>query len=106
MAVNKISKNWAIMIFYYEWVCSFYYIVETDDERQTYYTGRRPGMINKASLWQGCLVYLRVSLLEKYYDKSLSFHDALCAAVMMRNKIYRIFSFDHDFRWFGFLVQP
>ena len=47
-----------------------------------------------------------LELLKKYNDKHLSFHDALCAAVMMRNNIYRIFSFDHDFRWFGFLVHP
>jgi predicted nucleic acid-binding protein len=44
--------------------------------------------------------------LRKYADKQLSFHDALCAAVMMRNSIYRIISFDSDFYAFGFDVIP
>jgi predicted nucleic acid-binding protein len=44
--------------------------------------------------------------LRKYADKQLSFHDALCAAVMMRNGIFRIISFDSDFFAFGFEVIP
>jgi predicted nucleic acid-binding protein len=46
------------------------------------------------------------ALLAKYTDKALSFHDALCAAVMMRTGLYRIFSFDSDFWAFGFEVLP
>lgn len=44
--------------------------------------------------------------LRKYTDKRLSFIDALCAAVMMRNGIYRVASFDSDFYAFGFEVIP
>jgi predicted nucleic acid-binding protein len=46
------------------------------------------------------------ALLEKYDDKVLSFHDALCAAVMIKIGIYKIFSFDSDFWSFGFFVMP
>ena len=45
-------------------------------------------------------------LIEKYTDKKLSFHDALCAAVMLREGIFRIFTFDSDFWAFGFQVLP
>lgn len=45
-------------------------------------------------------------LLEKYGDQTLSFHDALCAAVMLREGIFRVFSFDRDFWLFGFEVLP
>lgn len=45
-------------------------------------------------------------LLRKYKDQKLSFHDALCAATMMRLGIYRIFTFDTDFIPFGFDVFP
>lgn len=45
-------------------------------------------------------------LIEKYTDKKLSFHDALCAAVMIREGIYMIFTFDSDFWAFGFQVLP
>ena len=45
-------------------------------------------------------------LLQKYTDQTLSFHDALCAATMMREGIYRIFTFDSDFWIFGFEVMP
>ena len=45
-------------------------------------------------------------ILEKYSDQKLSFHDALCAAVMMREGIFRVFSFDRDFWVFGFEVLP
>ena len=47
-----------------------------------------------------------VELLEKYSDHALSFHDALCAAVMLRNGIYKVFTFDSDFWCFGFSVLP
>lgn len=47
-----------------------------------------------------------VELLGKYRDKTLSFHDALCAAVMVREGIYKVFSFDSDFWCFGFAVLP
>jgi predicted nucleic acid-binding protein len=43
------------------------------------------------------------NLLEKYNDKVLSFHDALCASVMLRKGIYKIFSFDSDFRVLDFM---
>jgi predicted nucleic acid-binding protein len=46
------------------------------------------------------------SLLEKYDDQVLSYHDALCAAVMFRQGIYKIFTFDSDFWLFGFEVFP
>jgi predicted nucleic acid-binding protein len=45
-------------------------------------------------------------LLAKYNDQTLSFHDALCAAFMMRIGIYKIFSFDSDFWLFNFQVLP
>lgn len=45
-------------------------------------------------------------MLEKYKDQKLSFHDVLCAAVMMTNRIYRVFSFDRHFSDFGFQVLP
>jgi predicted nucleic acid-binding protein len=47
-----------------------------------------------------------LQLAQKYQDKSLSFHDALCAAVMMRHQMFRVFSFDSDFWAFGFDVLP
>ena len=46
------------------------------------------------------------ALLAKYEDQRLSFHDALCAVVMIREGIYRIFSFDSDFWVLGFEVLP
>jgi predicted nucleic acid-binding protein len=45
-------------------------------------------------------------LLEKYDDQKLSFHDALCAVVMLREHIFKIFSFDRDFWVLGFEVLP
>lgn len=45
-------------------------------------------------------------MLEKYNDQKLSFHDALCAAVMVREGIFKVFSFDRDFWVFGFEVLP
>lgn len=47
-----------------------------------------------------------VELLEKFSDQELSFHDALCAAVMLCHGIYKIFTFDSDFWCFGFEVLP
>jgi predicted nucleic acid-binding protein len=46
------------------------------------------------------------AILVKYADQGLSFHDALCAAVMRRVGIYRIFSFDRDFAVLGFQLVP
>lgn len=45
-------------------------------------------------------------LLEKYNDQMFSFHDALCAVIMLRAGIYKIFSFDSDFWTLGFEVIP
>ncbi len=47
-----------------------------------------------------------VALAQKYTDKSLSFHDSLCAAVMKRLGMFRVFSFDADFWTFGFELTP
>lgn len=47
-----------------------------------------------------------LNLTQKYADKVLSFHDALCAAVMLRHDMFRVFSFDADFWTFGFEVLP
>jgi predicted nucleic acid-binding protein len=44
--------------------------------------------------------------LVRLQEHTLSFHDALCAAVMKRVGIYRIFTFDHHFWSFGFEVLP
>lgn len=45
-------------------------------------------------------------LIRKYNDQRLSFHDALCASVMIREGIFQIFTFDSDFWCFGFSVLP
>jgi predicted nucleic acid-binding protein len=47
-----------------------------------------------------------VRLLASYEDQVLSFHDALCAAVMLRYGIARVFTFDRDFWVLGFEVVP
>jgi uncharacterized protein len=47
-----------------------------------------------------------IAILRKYSDQSLSFHDALCAAVMTRLGIYRVFTFDHHFLTLGFELIP
>lgn len=44
--------------------------------------------------------------LAMYTDQTLSFHDALCAAVMHRMGIFKIFTFDSDFWILGFEVLP
>ena len=46
------------------------------------------------------------SILTKYADHNISYHDALCAALMLRNGIYKIFTFDKDFSILGFEVIP
>ena len=46
------------------------------------------------------------ALLAKYDDQLLSYHDALCAAVMLRIGIFKIFTFDRDFWTLGFQVLP
>ena len=45
-------------------------------------------------------------LLEKYNDQVLSYHGALCAAVMISTGIYKVFGFDKDFFVFGFELLP
>jgi predicted nucleic acid-binding protein len=45
-------------------------------------------------------------ILQRYSTHALSFHDALCAAVMKRFGIYRVFSFDSHFLVMGFQVLP
>jgi predicted nucleic acid-binding protein len=44
--------------------------------------------------------------LEKYSDQKISFHDALCAAVMLRIGAYRAFAFDKHFWIMGFEMLP
>lgn len=46
------------------------------------------------------------STLTRFSQHSLSFHDALCAAVMKRFGIYRVFTFDSDFFKLGFEIVP
>ena len=46
------------------------------------------------------------SLLAKYGDHVLSFHDALCAVIMKRIGIFKVFTFDADFSTLGFNVIP
>jgi predicted nucleic acid-binding protein len=46
------------------------------------------------------------AILIKYADHRLSYHDALCAAVMRRVGIYRVFTFDHHFAVLGFELVP
>lgn len=45
-------------------------------------------------------------LLQRYSEHTLSFHDALCAGVMKRLGIFKIFTFDTDFSILGFEVMP
>lgn len=47
-----------------------------------------------------------LGILKKYDDQKLSFQDALCAAVMRRVKLYKVFTFDSDFSIMGFEVIP
>lgn len=45
-------------------------------------------------------------LARKYDDQTFSFHDVLCAVVMLRAGIYKVFTFDRDFWILGFEVLP
>lgn len=47
-----------------------------------------------------------LTILGKYSEHVISFHDALCAAVMLRRGIYKVFTFDKDFWILGFEVMP
>lgn len=49
---------------------------------------------------------LTIKMLEKYAEHSISFHDALCAVVMKKVGIYKVFTFDKHFWTFGFEVVP
>jgi len=46
------------------------------------------------------------AILQKYADQTLSFQDALCAAIMRRIGLYKVFTFDSDFWTMGFQVIP
>lgn len=46
------------------------------------------------------------NLLQQYNEHKISFHDALCASVMIKNGIYKVFTFDRHFYIFGFEVYP
>ena len=45
-------------------------------------------------------------ILQIYRAHDLSFHDAGCAAIMIENKIARVFTFDSDFSIIGFERYP
>ena len=45
-------------------------------------------------------------ILERYRSHKLSFHDAGCAAIMLDQKIGRVFTFDSDFSIIGFERYP
>ena len=45
-------------------------------------------------------------ILQTYRAHDLSFHDAGCAAMMIENKIGRVFTFDSDFSIIGFERYP
>lgn len=47
-----------------------------------------------------------LELLKKYSEHRISFHDALCAAAMLRKGVYKIFTFDKDFSVLGFHLLP
>ncbi len=47
-----------------------------------------------------------LDVLSRYEEHTLSFHDALCAAIMLRYGIYRVFAFDKHFATLGFEVFP
>jgi predicted nucleic acid-binding protein len=47
-----------------------------------------------------------INILKRYQEHKLSFHDALCAAVMKKYGIYKAFTFDKHFYYFGFEVYP
>lgn len=45
-------------------------------------------------------------ILQLYRSYDISFHDAGCAAIMIANKIARVFTFDSDFSIIGFERYP
>jgi predicted nucleic acid-binding protein len=45
-------------------------------------------------------------IVARYSDQHISFHDALCAAVMKRIGIIKVFTFDRDFAIMGFITLP
>lgn len=47
-----------------------------------------------------------IQLLTRFQDHSISFHDALCAAAMLRSGIFRILTLDADFTILGFESIP
>jgi predicted nucleic acid-binding protein len=47
-----------------------------------------------------------LDVLRRYADHTISFHDALCFAVMKRHGIFRVVSVDSDFQIFGLEVLP
>ena len=54
----------------------------------------------------GALEEKTKDILDMYRVHKLSFHDAGCAAVMLKNKIGRVFSFDSHFDLSGFERFP
>lgn len=47
-----------------------------------------------------------LGIAAKYSSRKLSFHDALCAAVMKRLGIVKVFTLDSDFAVLGFVTLP
>ena len=47
-----------------------------------------------------------IDFFEKYSDQHLSFTDCISFILMQRNKIKRIFTFDHHFPLTGFQIYP
>lgn len=47
-----------------------------------------------------------LDMIRRYSDHKLSFHDVLCAAVMKRLGILKVFTFDRDFAVLGFVLLP
>jgi len=52
------------------------------------------------------MILVDTSAVIALQDPSEQFHDALCASVMKREGIYRVFTFDKHFWSFGFEVLP
>ena len=47
-----------------------------------------------------------VKILTKFSEHKLSFHDALCIAIMKKTGIYRAFAFDKHFFLSGYEIYP
>ena len=47
-----------------------------------------------------------IDFFEKYSDNRLSFTDCVSFVLMQRNKIKRVFTFDHHFQILGFQKYP